>query len=153
MHRLFQGCRGVVMRYTPLSRRMGGLRSTFPIVLIASGWGIEIQKLLQISNKVSKRFAIYVSTDSTKKLYISTDSTQAVYVSTMFDRGKNFLTEFDRGKTFRPSSTKEFFRPRRSSAEKKQFDHRAFSTMDFRSNSDMCSTRLGQNINRKPRPE
>ena len=26
------------------------------------------------------------------------------------------------------------------------------STMDFRSNSDMCSTRLGRNINGKPRP-
>ena len=33
-----------------------------------------------------------------------------------------------------------------------EFDYKAFSTMDFLSNSDMCSTRLGQNINRKPRP-
>ena len=33
-----------------------------------------------------------------------------------------------------------------------EFDYRAFSTTDFWSNSDMCSTRLGRNLNRKPRP-
>ena len=32
------------------------------------------------------------------------------------------------------------------------FDYRAFSTMDFRSNSDKCSTLLVRNIVRKPRP-
>ena len=39
------------------------------------------------------------------------------------------------------------FRPTRL-----EFDKRAFSTLDFRSNCEMCLTRLGQNISHKPRP-
>ena len=71
------------------------------------------------------RFAIYVSTISTKKWYnltistqpryVLTDSTQAVYVSTTFDRGRTFSpsstenisTSSTEKKTFRPSSTEE----------------------------------------------
>ena len=65
------------------------------------------------------RFAIYVSTISTKKWYNLTISTQPRYVLTDSTQAFYVSTTFDRGRTFRPSSTEIIST---SSTEEKRFD-------------------------------
>ena len=97
-----------------------------------------------------------------QKWYVSTDSNQAVYVSNIFDRGKTFRQSSTEKKNI---STEDFvfdfmFRPTPLYVSllcstlcfdfvfdlmfRSEFDYGAFSTMNFRSNSDLCSTRLGE---------
>ena len=80
------------------------------------------------------RFAIYVSTDSAKKLYVSTVSSQARYVSTDSTQAVFISTMFDRGRTFRPSSTEEkhFDRVRpKSFFDREEFRTRKISSTVF----------------------
>ena len=91
------------------------------------------------------RFAINVSTDSTKKWYASTVSSQARYVPTDSTQAVYVSTIIDRGRTFRPSSTEEkhFDHVRSRKNVSTEFDRRVFLTeknLDREKTVRLCST-------------
>ena len=92
------------------------------------------------------RFAIYIPTDSARAIYVSCFNYNRAMKNkpTKLDREK-VLTKFDREKRFHR------VQPKSLTGNNFEFDYWTFSTMDFWSNSDMRLTRLGRNINSKPR--